>query len=174
MPYHVGMKRIAVLSALVLMSLVMASMPAQAAPHVERTSPEDGDTGVLVNQPVYIWFDEIMMATKTIPAITIEPADGTVACAPTNDFFSRGCEVFQITPSPFKKATTYTVTISTAAENVSGVNLAHPYTFSFATEPNNISDAPAIASDWIKSNFILFSIVAILIVVLIVAYFKRK
>jgi DNA-binding transcriptional ArsR family regulator len=100
---------------------------ASAPPHVLVTEPADGAVRVPVGTRVRVVFDQVMDPASTASAFSISPA------AAGNATVSGGTLGWM--PSvALAYATTYAVTISTAARSAAGVPMASPYTFSFTVE----------------------------------------
>jgi methionine-rich copper-binding protein CopC len=116
-----------------------------AAPTVISTSPVDAATGVAINQRIAATFSEGMNASTLDAAFTVtgpgaSPVAGTIAYdAPSN--------IATFTPAPILLINTaYTATITTAAQNMTGVALAGTFTWSFTTGVTSDTTAPTIVS----------------------------
>jgi hypothetical protein len=130
-------------------------------PRVLDTSPADGATGVLVNTKIIITFSKAMEKRATENAITISPSISWSAS------WSYGNMVLTLTPSThLTTRTTYTITISTAAESIDGANLVSEYKFSFTTQEE--SPVWAQALPWV------FLMLVVIFVIIILLMTKKK
>jgi hypothetical protein len=103
------------------------------APTVSSTSPSDGTTSVAVYSAVILTFSEEMdPATITTATVTLEDADSdTVAGSVT----SSGTTATFTPAENLESNTTFTLSVSTGAEDLAGNGLESAYSFSFTTEP---------------------------------------
>lgn len=103
------------------------------APTVSSTSPLDGASDVAVDSTVTVTFSEEMdAATITEATVTLEdagsnPVDGSVTSSGTTATFTPDTDL--------ECNTTYTVRVSTGAEDLAGNQLESEYSFSFTTAP---------------------------------------
>ena len=103
------------------------------APSVTSTVPAAGMTGVAVNQMISATFTQ-PMNPSTISATTfLLDGPGTAAVAGTVSYTSTGSVASFAPTAALAFNTTYTATITTAATNTVGVQLAANYTWSFTT-----------------------------------------
>jgi hypothetical protein len=101
------------------------------APTVLSTEPADGDPAVATNRKIIATFDEAMNPDKITDAgtFTLTGPDGVVAGPVTYSVINH---IAIFTPvAPLTTLGTYTATITTAAEDVSGNALAAAKTWSF-------------------------------------------
>lgn len=102
------------------------------APTVSSTSPSGGDTDIAVNSTVTVTFSEDMdTATITAATITLEDAgsnavDGSVSSSGTTATFTPDANL--------EFNTTYSLRVSTGAEDLAGNQLESEYSFSFTTD----------------------------------------
>jgi hypothetical protein len=112
-------------------SAFISELPPEDRPYVVPPPvPGVGATGISVNTVIQITFSEPMNTALTQGAFSINPSvAGSFA-------WSSGDTVLTFTPgSALAYSTVYTVTISTAAEDKEGENMASPYSWSFTTAP---------------------------------------
>jgi hypothetical protein len=105
-------------------------------PTVRSTTPTNLTQSVSVWANVTMVFDEGMDVSSLLSALTVVPSTpaGTTTANTTAVFWSHD--------TPLEGNTTYTVTISVTAENLSQVPLQHPYALSFRTGANLSSGHP--------------------------------
>ncbi len=115
-------------------------------PSVASTFPAAGDTAVSVNAPISVTFSEPMDLSTVTPAHFLV-SQGTDSIPGTLMYF--GTSAIFSPSSPFKYATTYTVTVTgNHAPNDYGVmdlsdnSLATDYTWSFTTEAQGPDTVP--------------------------------
>ncbi|UCE36904.1 MAG: Ig-like domain-containing protein [Thermoplasmata archaeon] len=130
------------------------------APHVENTTPEDGDLNISVTPLISITFSIKMNLTATENAITISGG-----LTPTNFSWSNGEMTVSFEPSStLSSLTIYIINIMIDAKDVLGNQLKEPYQFSFTTkdvvEPTIILTSPE--DDYVdialnKSIVVMFS-----------------
>jgi hypothetical protein len=106
-------------------------------PSVVSTMPSDGETGVSTTSDIYILFSERMNETTVAGAFsytdgvtTWDSGDGSFGCSFNYCGFNPSQE--------FIEDVTYTVTLSTSAEDFNGNNLLSPYVFSFTVSSPQI------------------------------------
>ncbi len=98
-------------------------------PAVERTTPADGSTNVLPDQQVVIRFTTPLSTATLLPNVTISPMLTTTS---VYSWFNEW--EGELTLEWNKQAhTTYTVSVGAGAEDLYGVAMEEPYTFSFTT-----------------------------------------
>jgi hypothetical protein len=104
------------------------------SPTVDYTTPSDGETGVSRTPQFYLVFSESMNQTSMESAFsytdgvtTWDHTDGSFSCGMGSGF--NMCTFYPY--EPLTDDTTFTVTISTAAEDMHGNNLQSAYVFSF-------------------------------------------
>src|SRR5512140_776591 len=100
------------------------------SPSVLSVSPVSGATGVTVSSPVTVTFSEAMDATTvTVATFTVgaggTPVPGTVGYSGTTATFPP--------TSNWNEFTSYTVTVTTGAEDLAGNAIASDYVWSFTT-----------------------------------------
>jgi hypothetical protein len=101
------------------------------APTVISTDPSNNASGVALNKTITATFSEPMNAS-TITGLTFmvkqgaTPVAGVVSYTGTTAFFNPSANLLS--------NTTYTVTITTGAENLTGTSLANDYVWSFSTK----------------------------------------
>jgi len=95
-------------------------------PTITDVSPEDEATDVSVGTAISATFSEAMNEASAESAFSVDSVTGT---------FSWDGNTMTFTPSAnLAYNTTYTATVSTAAEDLAGNNLADDYTWAFTTE----------------------------------------
>ncbi|MFZ5468758.1 MAG: Ig-like domain-containing protein [Myxococcota bacterium] len=121
-----------------------ASTPDTTAPTVVATIPLNGAQDVDPALAPSISFSEGMEPLKTRAAFTITPP---VSGGCTLAFDGSGSTLSCQHATPFAGSTTYTLSVGTGAEDVSGNALAQPFSWSFTTKdtasPTIISVTPA-------------------------------
>lgn len=109
-------------------------------PRIIATAPTDGSVGVAAGSTISVTFDQEMDAAATEAAISITP---TVNGAVTWD---ASAEILTLAPSsPLADATTYSVTVGTAARSKAGVALPTAHVFGFNTASPKDSIPPMIS-----------------------------
>lgn len=103
---------------------------------VSSSYPNNGEIFVTPSNPIYIYFTNYVSLSSVQSAITVSPAlSGSISYGGTNPY-----EVLQeivFTPSSSMNSNTkYTITVSGDVEDLFGVNMGTPYSFSFVTRPN--------------------------------------
>jgi len=112
------------------------TLPLDAVPTVIATSPQNGDTAVLVNTVITATF------SKGMNPATITPATFTVSGGVTGAI-AYANRIATFTPdSNLAFNTTYTVTVTTAVADSLGIPLAQNHVWSFKTGPVRIMDGP--------------------------------
>jgi plastocyanin len=112
----------------------------RTAPSVSSTNPANGATGVAVNSPVTInWNDNIDCATVNTTNITSTSPGWTLStCSGTQAVFIASGQ---------SGTTTYSVDVSTAVRDAAGNQMTAPYSFSYTTAdispPSSTITAPA-------------------------------
>lgn len=102
-------------------------------PTITSTIPEDGETEVPISTLIWIVFSEWMNSTSVEDAFSY--TDGISVWNSTNGSWNWFGNTFLFYPFvAFQYSTTYTVTISTEAKDLSENNLESLYQFSFTTE----------------------------------------
>lgn len=103
------------------------------APTVSSTSPSGGATDVAVNSIVTVTFSEEMdAATITTATVALEDA---VSNAVDGSVTSSGATATFLPDANLEFNTTYTLRVSTGAEDLAGNQLESEYSFSFTTDP---------------------------------------
>jgi hypothetical protein len=123
-------------------SFTTASNGCHAPPSVISVTPVAGSTTACPNAAVTATFSEAMnVATVNASTFTLAPGVvGTVTHDVTN-------KIFTLTPSSsLAGGTTYTATISTAAQDTYGNPLPAPYIWSFTTAANSCQPPPTVVS----------------------------
>ena len=115
-----------------------APAPDTTRPTVSPTFPLGGATGVAVNTTVSATFSEPMTNATLTTAFSLAPATAGTVNVSGN--------IATFTPSaPLNGNTSYTATISTAAQDAAGNALAAPVSWSFITSPTPRLGAHALA-----------------------------
>jgi parallel beta-helix repeat protein len=100
------------------------------APHIESTTPEDGDVNISVTPLISITFSNKMNRTATELAISISGGLSLI-----NFTWNNGDLTVSFEPSdPLGSSTEYTITISLTAKDVLENHLEEPYQYSFTTK----------------------------------------
>lgn len=112
-------------------------------PGVASTQPPDGASGVRLDAVIRVAFDEPMSGTSLIGQPVFQPLTYT-----SGSFGSVLSEVTRVPTSPLDCATTYQLTVGTAATDVAGNALPEPYVFAFTTsddcdEPRTEASLPS-------------------------------
>ncbi len=105
-------------------------------PQVQSTSPVTGATGVTIDSPVTItWNENVDCTTVTTSSVTISGGIGwgLTSCSGAQAVF---------TPSGEAGSTGYTVTVGTGVTDVAGNPMAASYPFSFTTAAPTVPNAP--------------------------------
>lgn len=101
---------------------------AAVPPKVMATGPPDGATGVPLDMPISIEFNQPMNEASVEAAILLSPG-----LAYEVAWFAEST-VVELYPIPsWEYGTLYTVTIGTEAESLAGLHLPEPFSFSFTT-----------------------------------------
>jgi len=100
-----------------------ASAADEEPPAIETTNPLDGAVGVVPNTPFRVFANENLNCT-TKSAVTINPGVDDSTCAGNEIVLNTSGQAY---------STLYTVTVSTALEDVAGNNLVTQRTFSYTT-----------------------------------------
>lgn len=120
-------------------SFEISTIPIPTPPIILATSPANGSMNVPVATTISVTFDKAMDRTATEGAITASPS------IPWGAAWSNGDTIVAFTPSSdLQPSTKYSITITTSAKSVDGVNLIKEYTFSFTTAVGPLS--PVIES----------------------------
>ncbi|MDY0375939.1 MAG: ice-binding family protein [Desulfobacterium sp.] len=127
--------------------------PDTTAPTVTSTDPADLDTGVIISKKIQASFSEAMdPATITNVNFTLKdgltPVSGTVSYVGLVATFKPN--------SDLAYNTTYTATITTAAEDLAGNGLASDHIWSFTTVPA-LAKGPAPVDLGTAGNFVLLT-----------------
>jgi hypothetical protein len=102
------------------------------APEVYATIPSSDQTAVPTNQNLQFIFSQSMNKSSVENAISVNPAtNGTFTWSDNSTLNFRQIDAFDT-------LTSYTVTVSSAAQNASGKNLTQDYQFNFTTSENHI------------------------------------
>jgi hypothetical protein len=102
------------------------TVPDPVAPVVTMTMPMNGDTNVPIDTAIEVTFSKAIGAFSQTSIAVDHGVTGTIAIAGNFDL--------KLTPSvPLAAATTYNVTVATDVADLSGNQLAAPFTFSFTT-----------------------------------------
>lgn len=101
------------------------------APTVSSTSPTDGATGVSVSTNIVITFSEEMDQASVESALAVSPS-----FTYTSSWNAAGDQLTLTPDSNLDSTTTYTVDVSTDAQDIVGNNMESLYSFSFTTEDN--------------------------------------
>jgi hypothetical protein len=110
-----------------LLLLLACRPPDTTPPEVRSSVPPDSAPDVVLNSAILVNFSEAMDQSATALAFSIDP---TVTGAVT----WRDGYILVFTPAALlDSGTTYTATISTAAQDLAGNALTAPYQFSFTT-----------------------------------------
>ncbi|MDD4888536.1 MAG: Ig-like domain-containing protein [Phycisphaerae bacterium] len=118
--------------------------PAATAPAVSSTDPANGATDVAVNKKIAAIFSEAMnsstitAATFTVTGPGSTPVTGIVAYAGTTATFT---PTGGLAPN-----TTFTATVTTGAQDLSGNALAGSFTWTFTTGATPDTTAPTVSS----------------------------
>ncbi|HUI31876.1 MAG TPA: Ig-like domain-containing protein [Candidatus Acidoferrales bacterium] len=121
-----------------------ASFTTQAF-QVTSTSPSDGSINVPSSQNIYVYLNGPIDTSTVRSAFSISP---NIAGYFT-DYY--GSDYFEFTPyNGFSMGTNYTVSISTALKALNATPLPSDYTFSFSTQPFQITSCSPSngTSDW--------------------------
>lgn len=131
-------------------------------PIVESTSPNEDEADVSVGiGEVTVTFNEAMNA-DTFDENSFSVAQGPAPISGSVPTFT-GNEASFILDEDLQPGTTYTVTISTAVEDLAGNNLVVPYEWSFTTEqetdpPTLLTTDPASGETEVELNVIITAI----------------
>ena len=107
---------------------------AAIAPTVVTTDPANNSTGVALNKTVSAIFSMAMdRATIVSPKTTFTLANGTTSVPGTVSYTST--TAYFVPTSNLTAGTTYTATITTAAQSTQGTPMANNYVWSFTTQP---------------------------------------
>lgn len=159
------LRAMSVVLAMIAVAL-MAAMPAQAAPTVTSTTPDDDDTDVAINVVVKVHFSESMDTSEVEDATSISPVVSLSFSWDTND------DTMSVTAA-FHNGVKYTITISNDATNATGTHMAHDYDFSFTTV-----SAPVLPTDptyaWLQANWFMVLLLIFVLVILVVVYYRKK
>lgn len=112
-----------------------------AAPLVLSISPASGAVAVVRNASVTATFNEVMLGSS-INATTFELKHGATTVTGTVSYV--GTTATLIPTIALDPNTTYTATISTGAEGVTGVSLESPETWSFTTVATPVTGPQAV------------------------------
>jgi len=104
-----------------------AAVLAHAAPAVTETVPANGARDVSRTASIQVYFSEAMDLSSLLPAFSIQPALNGSAQVSSQ-------ELLWTPTSGFANATTYRVTISTAAVSLANLPMAAAYRFNFTVE----------------------------------------
>jgi hypothetical protein len=115
-------------------------------PTVSSTTPAGGTTGVATSAAVTATFDEDILGTSVgAGSFTLADSQGPVAGAVS---FDGASDVATFTPSQsLSLLSTYTATLTTAIDDLSGNGLAADYTWSFTTRDGGWGSAELIEID---------------------------
>jgi methionine-rich copper-binding protein CopC len=103
---------------------------ASAAPTVTAKTPAAGATGVSINTPVTVTFNESVVAASIV--FTLQDAAGNTVAATVS--YDDTTHVATLTPTaPLANATTYTATVS-GVKDAAGNTMTAPVSWSFTTE----------------------------------------
>lgn len=116
-------------------------------PGISITYPTNNATQVPTNSNIKIEFTKAMDRSTTENAITISPSSSGVSYS--WDAFGKA---LTISHSGFQSQTSYTITISTAAEDTTGRQLASQYSFSFTSAANQDTNPPIISINNIPND----------------------
>jgi PKD repeat protein len=99
-------------------------------PEVIYTDPEEGKLGVPTTASVYLVFSEPMNtdSVEALGVVTITPAVGA-----TNYYWTHNDTVLELQFVSLVEATTYTVTVTTGAEDMEGNFMSADFTLNFTT-----------------------------------------
>jgi parallel beta-helix repeat protein len=107
------------------------------SPTIISTHPSNGATDVLVTTTISVMFSEAMNEASAEAAFSVDGVSGV---------FTWGGNTMTFIPiANLAYDTTYTVTISTTAEDLAGNNLEEEYTWAFTTAPFGDTMPPSIA-----------------------------
>ena len=128
------------LSAPYSFSFVTRGTTDASAPYVAVVNVAPGATGVPLNQKIAVTFDE-QMYSLSINSSTF--FIGGVTATVTYDVVT---QTAMLTPSsPLAPGTTYTITVTTGAEDLGLVPLAAPFIQTFTTAPTSTTGTPTVA-----------------------------
>jgi hypothetical protein len=100
------------------------------APMVTNTSPENGGSGVTVNQAIAVTFSQQMSAPSMDSSLTLLGPDGSPVSGTVH---SRGGTAIFIPSADLMPDTTYRASVTPGASSIAGAGLADPYRWSFTT-----------------------------------------
>ncbi len=111
-----------------------------AVPSVTSSTPSAGTRGFPTYSGIIINFNTQMDPASVAKGFTISPhVDGTFSMNP-------GLNEWTFVPDTLLNwSTKYTITVDTSADNLLGVHLAAPYSFTFTTVPKDTSGPTVIA-----------------------------
>jgi methionine-rich copper-binding protein CopC len=111
-------------------SFTTLSPPKPQPPRVVGTTPPNGSTDIKTSTDIGIIFSQVMEKSPTESAVSASPPiSGKFSWFIGNDTLR-----WRVSPDLLGN-TKYTITVSTAARSIAGLNLVAPYTFSFTTQP---------------------------------------
>lgn len=117
--------------------------PAADPPTVSTASPVDQSTGVALNEPITVVFNEVM-DSLTITTATFTLAQGTSFISGT--VFYTGTTATFIPSGNLLPNTVYTATVTTMVKNLAGTSLAASYSWSFTTGLAGTISHPTVSS----------------------------
>ena len=133
--------RVAASQGLTTATVVSGAFTVANAPVVCSLSPQSGETGVAVGQPVVVGFSDSMdPATLTASTFYVQVGGAGV---PGTITYSADDRTATFTPkSRLAYSTTYTVNVTTGVRNAAGVAIAAGRTWTFTTEADRTAPRP--------------------------------
>ena len=128
------------------------SPPPEANPAVESTFPADQEQGFVLNKAVSVTFTE-KISSGTINGNTFFLEDDLGAKVPGDLTLTENTATFRPT-NDFKGSTTFTATVTTGIQDLSGNSLAQSFTWQFTTAPPGSvdNDPPKVFSTDPQNN----------------------
>jgi len=124
------------------------------APKVTSARPTTGSTGIAINSPIVVTFDEAIDPFSVTPA-TFSLMSGTTAVSGMVEY-GPGTTAKFIPAGPLKAETLYTATVSAAVKDLQGNRLSNPMTWSFTTGDSTYRGPSAIGLGS-SANYVILS-----------------
>ncbi|MCK4757538.1 MAG: Ig-like domain-containing protein, partial [Thermoplasmata archaeon] len=140
------------------------------APTVFSTTPVDGSTGVVAGRVIMIEFNEPMNTTTVEASVSLSPVTTISSYTWNNDNTVLRMVLF----SDFEENTTYTITISSGAEDIAGNAMASDYTGSFTTWVEEVIDVLDPGDEDEPDNWWLIHLIFLIIILFVLLAGRRR